>query len=65
MKSGDLVRIPKRGQEIFIVLSRADLPLHRNHEDDSVFSEWIILNTLTGKLFYQIKRTLEVISENR
>ena len=65
MKAGDLVRISARGPELFFVLGRRAEVDRLAHADASKFSDWVLLELLTGQRFYQIKRTLEVVSENR
>lgn len=68
MEIGDLVKIkrfPNSGA-MFLVLERDHRPWDADrHNDSSKFASWVIQDTASSKVYTQIARTLEVISESR
>ena len=68
MKVGDLVRF-KRGRwgpddtTVFLVMK--SIPSWGGKGPSSPFSKWAICNTTTGKVYAQMARDLEVVSETR
>ena len=66
MKVGDLVGLECRPDTIFLVLER-DLKRWDadRYDDSSKFANWIIQDTISGKIHIQLARQLEVIHEGR
>ena len=60
MKPGDLVRIPDKGSQVYIVLRRSSF--RDFSSDDSKFADWLIIDPRTGTKLTTVARRLELVS---
>ena len=65
MKAGKLVkfvdRYEKQRGRTFLVLRRDAQSMYKKYDDDSKWAKWHIIDLLTGHVFRQVGRDLELL----